>query len=53
MLFHNVLEQTTFTNKESAMYCKDRQIVTIYIYKYVCRCICKFVFVCKHKIDSN
>ena len=24
------------------MYCKDRQIVNIYIYKYVPTCICKF-----------
>ena len=35
ILFYNILEETTFTNKESAMYCKDCQIVNIYIYKYV------------------
>ena len=35
ILFDNVLEQTTFLNEESAIYCKDRQIVNIYIYKYV------------------
>ena len=42
MLFYHVLEQTTFTNKESKMYCKSQQIVDIYIYKYVRTCIRKF-----------
>ena len=34
-LSYNVWEQATFTNKESAVNCKSRQIVNIYIYKYV------------------
>ena len=42
ILFYNVLEPTIFTNKESAMYYKDRQIVNIYIYKYAHTCIRKF-----------
>ena len=33
--FFYFFEQTTFINKESAMYCKDRHIVNIYIYMYV------------------